>query len=204
MIAASQPVYSATRFPRAFSWLQINSTPSGDIPRNCPFANSFSPLHLRAHLARRIRSYKITGRWHPLSINPTLCPLCLSGKPALSALCLHFPSPDLDRSFSVLSVPLWQIQSSIPSPGASDLHNFRAAVTSFRINTCISVASKRLYLSLESTLTKKPGEGGPPTPNGVSAARGRRRWLRLGGRRLGRRRLLSGSRSRAGLSRCCC
>ena len=32
-------------------------------------------------------------------------------------------------------------------------------ITPFRINTCISVASKRLYLPLESTLTKKPGEG---------------------------------------------
>src|SRR4029077_16193991 len=34
------------------------------------------------------------------------------------------------------------------------------ALTTFRINTCISVASKRLYLPLESTLMKKPGEGG--------------------------------------------
>ena len=31
---------------------------------------------------------------------------------------------------------------------------------SFRINTCISVVSKRLYPALESTLMKKPGRGG--------------------------------------------
>ena len=33
-------------------------------------------------------------------------------------------------------------------------------VSTFRINTCISVASKRLYLPLESTLVKKGGGGG--------------------------------------------
>src|SRR5579863_7858712 len=35
-----------------------------------------------------------------------------------------------------------------------------SSLTTFRINTCISVASKRLYLPSESTLTKKQGEGG--------------------------------------------
>ena len=34
------------------------------------------------------------------------------------------------------------------------------SLTMFRINTYISVASKRLHLPLESTLTKKQGEGG--------------------------------------------
>src|SRR5579864_3399891 len=49
----------------------------------------------------------------------------------------------------------------------SSKHDFSSpALTTFRINTCISVASKRLYLSLETTLTKKPGEGG----GGVSRA----------------------------------
>ena len=38
-------------------------------------------------------------------------------------------------------------------------HSPLLSLTLFRINTCISVASKRLYLPLESTLTKKPGEG---------------------------------------------
>ena len=38
-------------------------------------------------------------------------------------------------------------------------HSRPLSLTLFRINTCISVASKRLYLPLESTLTKKPGEG---------------------------------------------
>jgi hypothetical protein len=37
-------------------------------------------------------------------------------------------------------------------------------LTTFRINTCISVASKRLYPPLESTLTKKGGRGVPPIP----------------------------------------
>src|SRR5579864_1021934 len=41
----------------------------------------------------------------------------------------------------------------------ADLHNFGAPVTTFRINTYISVASKGLYLPLESTLMKKGGEG---------------------------------------------
>jgi hypothetical protein len=42
----------------------------------------------------------------------------------------------------------------------AELHNFGAPITTFRINTCISVASKRLYPPLESTLMKKGGEGG--------------------------------------------
>src|SRR6202140_4367418 len=41
----------------------------------------------------------------------------------------------------------------------AELHNFAATATTFRINTYISVASKRLYLPLESTLMKKGGEG---------------------------------------------
>jgi hypothetical protein len=40
------------------------------------------------------------------------------------------------------------------------LHNFSAPINTFRINTSISVASKQLDLPLESTLTKKRGEGG--------------------------------------------
>src|SRR5579864_1668847 len=43
----------------------------------------------------------------------------------------------------------------------AELHNFAAPITTFRINTYISVASKQLYLPLESTLVKKGGEGGP-------------------------------------------
>jgi hypothetical protein len=66
MIVASQPVYSAARFTRAFFRLQINSTPSGDIRRNCPFANSFGfcsyanrPIlhYLGANKSFRFRSY---------------------------------------------------------------------------------------------------------------------------------------------------
>ena len=41
-------------------------------------------------------------------------------------------------------------------------HQSRRFVTTFRINTCISVASKRLYLPLESILMKKRGEGEGP------------------------------------------
>src|SRR5579864_3518064 len=48
-----------------------------------------------------------------------------------------------------------------PKIGSPNLHNFGAPITTFRINTYISVASKQLYLPLKSTLTKKPGEGGP-------------------------------------------
>jgi len=46
---------------------------------------------------------------------------------------------------------------------------------SFRINTCISVASKQLYLPLESTLVKKRGEGEGcvnPNPNRVFSGTG--------------------------------
>ena len=39
-------------------------------------------------------------------------------------------------------------------------HSPLLPLTPFRINTCISVASKRLYLPLESTLMKKRGGGG--------------------------------------------
>ena len=79
----------------------------------------------------RIRSYKNTqGVASPLSINPALCPMC----------------------------------RRLPRPGrggknTSDLHNFGAPITTFRINTCISVASKGLYLPLESILMKKGGRG---------------------------------------------
>src|ERR1700686_3055418 len=47
-----------------------------------------------------------------------------------------------------------------PKIGSPNLHNFGAPITTFRINTYISVASKQLYLPLESTLMKKQGEGG--------------------------------------------
>src|ERR1700720_3631256 len=46
-----------------------------------------------------------------------------------------------------------------------------SSLTTFRINTYISVASKRLYLPLESTLMKKPGEGGGGCQGGADAAR---------------------------------
>jgi hypothetical protein len=62
VIAASQTVYCGARFPRAFFRPQIDSTPNSDIRRNCPFANSFSPLHLRNDLKRRIRSYRHAAR----------------------------------------------------------------------------------------------------------------------------------------------
>ena len=53
----------------------------------------------------------------------------------------------------------------LPSPDSHESpvpsHRRLCFLTTFRINTCVSVASKRLYLPLESTLMKKPGEGGP-------------------------------------------
>ena len=51
-------------------------------------------------------------------------------------------------------------------------------LTTFRINTCISVASKGLYLPLESTLMKKGGRGRyPPVTNPSTATRFRRASL---------------------------
>jgi hypothetical protein len=170
VIVASQPVYSETRFARAFFRSQINSTPSGDVRRNHPFANSFRfrsyakrpTLHYFGanksfrfcsyrHPARNpfiIRSYKITGGWHPLP-SPDL----------------HEPQVTSNRSHPSRG-PLPPIftghESQIMGHAAPDLHNFGAPITTFRINTYISVASKRLYLPLESTLMKKGGGGGAP------------------------------------------
>ena len=81
----------------------------------------------------RIRSYTITGGW---------CPLL---------------SPDLHGSQATSHGPLPSGKKPWDRP--PDLHNFGAPITTFRINTSISVASKRLYLPLESTLMKKGGEG---------------------------------------------
>ena len=67
-------------------------------------------------------------------------------------------------------------------PWLTELHNFGAPVNTFRINTCISVASKRLHLPLESTLMKKTTSspfrintyekrgGGGPQPAGLKTA----------------------------------
>jgi hypothetical protein len=93
--------------------------------------------------------FKNTGGWGCLAYSSVY----RSGSVSLR-LGLHPPGwggkPPLVRS--VFSVALWQSLWS-------DSHNFGAPITTFRINTCISVASKQLYLPLESTLTKKPGEG---------------------------------------------
>ena len=62
-----------------------------------------------------------------------------------------------------VGVPRRQLRHSCDGsqPWLTELHNFGAPVNTFRINTCISVASKRLHLPLESTLMKKGGGGGP-------------------------------------------
>jgi len=64
------------------------------------------------------------------------------------------------RSFAKtpgVGVPRPQLRSSCDGsqPWLTELHNFGAPVNTFRINTCTNVASKRLHLPLESTLTKK-------------------------------------------------
>jgi hypothetical protein len=72
----------------------------------------------------------------------------------------------------------------IPPPGSSAMgHGLRRLerpraqvwcnVKSFRINTCVSIASKQLHLPLESTLVKKPGEGGggPKSASGYKLGR---------------------------------
>src|SRR5579864_2644986 len=48
-----------------------------------------------------------------------------------------------------------------PPQFLSPLASLPLSLTTFRINTCISVASKQLHPPLESTLMKKPGGGGP-------------------------------------------
>jgi hypothetical protein len=60
----------------------------------------------------------------------------------------------------------------------SPLAILSSLLTTFRINTCISVASKRLYLPLESILMKKPGEGeGHPSVTGSVSVRLSRPYL---------------------------
>jgi len=108
-------------------------------------SNSFRPLHLRAYRARRIRSYRHHGGWHPLpsnSVNPSgSVSLCLGGKSSPSSLSkLNFGLSTVANRLVFLAFGPFSI--------------------SFRINTCISVASKQLYPPLESTLAKKQGEGG--------------------------------------------
>jgi hypothetical protein len=86
-----------------------------------------------------IRSYENTqGVASPLLVNPALCPPCLSGKSSPGC------GVRLPRSSRITG------HESQATP----------SITTFKINTCVSVASKRLYPPLESTLTKKPGEGG--------------------------------------------
>jgi hypothetical protein len=53
---------------------------------------------------------------------------------------------------------VWTLGGSRRRP-PPNLHNFSAPINTFRMNTSISVASKRLHPPLESTLMKKPGEG---------------------------------------------
>ena len=209
MIVASQPVYSAARFARALFRLQIKSSPSGDIRRNCPLANSFGfcsyanrPIlhYFGANKSFRfrsyghstcnpfiIRSYENPGGWHPLPSSDLHGSQATSHKPRpscakaqkcppvspLPAILTHSPSRKsfLPRSsrgpcrsyantrgvgirpanFFALGCQQSAVDCGPPFP-----------LTTFRINTCISVASKRLYLPLKSTLMKKPGEGGAP------------------------------------------
>jgi hypothetical protein len=92
-----------------------------------------------------IRSYENPGGWH-----------------SLPSTDLHEPQSTSNRSHPSRG-PLPPIftghEAQITGHAAPDLHNFGAPITTFRINTYISVASKRLYLPLESTLMKKGGEG---------------------------------------------
>src|SRR6202158_652926 len=74
---------------------------------------------------------------------------------------------DADPLFSITSALFDKnTRGGIPLPGPHESqvtsHQSRRFVTTFRINTCISVASKRLYLPLESILMKKRGEGEGP------------------------------------------
>src|SRR4029077_1758625 len=67
----------------------------------------------------------------------------------------HASAPRTSR-FSPVTIhkPPFSHQSPVTS------HESRRSLSPFRINTYTSVASKRLYPPLESTLMKKPGGGG--------------------------------------------
>jgi hypothetical protein len=119
---------------------------------------------------------KNTRGWGCLTYNSVYrsgsVPLCRRlprpgrGGKASPSLCLGSASSDLHRP----------LLTRKPGNRPPDLHNFGAPITTFRINTCISVASKRLYPPLESTLTKKGGEG-----EGVSEGGDVRAGARLAG-----------------------
>ena len=187
-------MYSAARFARAFFRSQINYTPSGNIRRNRPFANSF---RFRSYANRPIlhyfganKSFRIRSCRHPsrnsFIIRSYENPWGVEGSPlsTFSPVPSAPSAPSVNSSVGLSSARLSPSETNNlelrtanlhgsqvtrhssrscgkkPRDRPPDLHNFGAPITTFRINTCISVASKRLYLPLESTLMKKPGEGG--------------------------------------------
>jgi hypothetical protein len=88
-------------------------------------------------------------------------PFVFNGLPALFLSCASFSHPD--RLFSI-ACPLFDKNTGGPLPSPLPhlrrlLRSHPLFVSTFRINTCISVASKQLYLPLESTLVKKGGRG---------------------------------------------
>ena len=120
-----------------------------------PFPPTFPRIRRRTHSSSsmppwRIRFVRPLFSWSYKSLFPQ--PLFLSHPYKTPAGVTRERSPI--HPTSVLSVPQWQIQSLISSARPPDLHNFSALIATFRINTCISVASKRLYPPLVSTLNE--------------------------------------------------
>jgi hypothetical protein len=120
-----------------------------------PFLAALPQLSPHGYLCNSI----ITRVAQTLSARASMpCALLNSLVALLSSAIVCFQ--ELARSFAKIpggGVARQQLRRSCDGsqPWLTELHDFGAPVNTFRINTCISVASKRLHLPLESTLMKK-------------------------------------------------
>ena len=96
-------------------------------------------------------------------------------------------TPSTLRNLLTFNFQLWTSALSGPS------------LSPFRMNTCRTVTKQTTLTPFRMNTCEKPGGGGE-----ASAARATQRRRRLPGRRASRRRILSRSWTRAGLSRCHC
>ena len=130
----------------------IVAQPSSSTRSPRPFPNSASsqrPLRLRVIRSIAPLSCAKTQKCPPVSPLPVTLTHSLSRNPFICHSYANTRGVGITvPKFFASGLQLSTVDYKLPS-----------ALTSFRINTCISVASKRLYPPLESTLTKNRGEG---------------------------------------------